>query len=64
MAKKVRKLQSGDRVTVELSVIDVWEEMGIFTVDINGQRTRIPCDWDRITKVVPYDPNAAYKDVR
>lgn len=64
MAKKVRKLQSGDRVTVELSVIDVWEEMGIFTVDINGQRTRIPCDWDRIVKVVPYDPNAAYEDVR
>lgn len=64
MAKKVRKLQSGDRVTVELSVIDVWEEMGIFTVDINSQRTRIPCDWDRITKVVPYDPKSAYKDIR
>lgn len=64
MAKKARKLKTGDKVTIELSVIDVWDDMGIFTVDIKGQRTKIPCDWDRITKVVPYEPKAAYLDVR
>ncbi|MFD9897354.1 hypothetical protein [Mesorhizobium sp. NPDC059025] len=61
---KPRKLKTGDKVTGELSVIDVWDDMGIFTVDINGQRTRIPSDRDRITKVVPYDPKSAYRDVR
>ena len=64
MAKKARKLKTGDKVTVELSIIDVWDDMGIFTVDINGQRIRIPCARDRITKVEPYNPKAAYKDVR
>lgn len=64
MAKTARKLKTGDRVTVELSIIDVWDDMGIFTVDIDGQRTKIPCDWDRITKVTPYDPKSAFKDVR
>lgn len=64
MAKKARKLRTGDKVTVELSIIDVWDDLGIFTVDINGQRTKIPCDWAHITKVVPYDPKSTYKDVR
>ncbi|WP_144223487.1 hypothetical protein [Mesorhizobium amorphae] len=64
MAKKARKLKTGDKVTIEIEIIDVWDDMGIFTVDINGQRTKIPCDWDRITKVEPYDPKSAYKDVR
>ncbi len=64
MAKKARRLKTGDKVTIEIDIIDVWDDMGIFTVDINGQRTKIPCDWDRITKVQSYDPKSAYKDVR
>lgn len=63
MAKKVRKLKTGDRVTIEVSIIDVWHDMGFFTVDINGQRTKIPCDWNHITKVVPHDPRSIYKTV-
>lgn len=63
MAKKARKLKTGNKVTVDLSVIDVWDDLG-GTVDINRQRTKIPCDWDHITNAKPCDPKSAYRDVR
>lgn len=64
MAKKPRKLKTGDVVTIEIPIIDVYEDMGIFTADIAGKRTAIPCNWDQITNIKPYNPKSAYDRVR
>lgn len=57
------KIGVGDRVTLEVScssdIID-----GKFTFVIDGQKVTVPNDIDAIKKVVPYDPKAAFRDVR
>ncbi|CAM5659436.1 hypothetical protein MAUB1S_11486 [Mycolicibacterium aubagnense] len=60
--KKARKIEVGDRVTLEVTCSSDFVD-GSWTFVLNGQPITVPLDLDAIKKVIPFDPSDFYDRV-
>lgn len=64
MTARPRIYRIGDVVTLKASVLEVYDEMSVLVLDIDGKRIEIRSGWDGIADVKAFDPHAIYRELK